>query len=200
LWRLWSVYGLSNAPGDVSPQPLAAQSPPACPANAVRECLEQSCRHAMPAVPAALQAQALWCDMREISGGAMLMYRRLERSLMRRRLEAAAALIAGGMLRGGPPASGSAPVRPCFASLAGLAFAASALTNIFACCWAVNLHLLHHSFCCAALRRASLSTSASSQQARRAGASSARLQVLKLASACIKHVHLRALHITYAPA
>ena len=44
----------------------------------------------------ALQVQSLWRDVREISGGALLMYRRLERTLMRRRLEAAAAMIATG--------------------------------------------------------------------------------------------------------
>lgn len=58
--------------------------------------------------PGAPQAQALWREVREISGGAMLMYRRLERAMMRRRLEAAAALIAGGGLRGPPAATAQA--------------------------------------------------------------------------------------------
>jgi hypothetical protein len=50
----------------------------------------------LPLPATALQVQSLWRDVREISGGALLMYRRLERTLMRRRLEAAAAMIATG--------------------------------------------------------------------------------------------------------
>jgi hypothetical protein len=42
------------------------------------------------------QVEALWRDLREVTGGAMLAYRRLQRALMRRRLEAAAAMISGG--------------------------------------------------------------------------------------------------------
>ena len=71
--------------------------------HAIHHILSTHCS-ALPAGPAtALQVQSLWRDVREISGGALLMYRRLERTLMRRRLEAAAAMIAtggGGGLRG----------------------------------------------------------------------------------------------------
>ncbi len=54
----------------------------------------------MPRGLVSLQVQSLWRDLREVSGGALLMYRRLERAFMRRRLEAAAAMIAGGGARG----------------------------------------------------------------------------------------------------
>lgn len=66
-----------------------------------------------PALPPRLQVQALWRDLREVSGGAMLAYRRLERALMRRRLEAAAAMIAGGGggASRGPQAGSGAQVR-----------------------------------------------------------------------------------------
>lgn len=55
---------------------------------------------------ARLQAQALWRDMREVSGGAMLAYRRMQRALVQRRLETAAALITSG---GGGGGRGSGP-------------------------------------------------------------------------------------------
>lgn len=54
-----------------------------------------------PAFLCASQVQALWRDLREISGGAMLMHRRVERAMMRRRLENAVAMIAGARRGGG---------------------------------------------------------------------------------------------------
>lgn len=56
------------------------------------------------------QAQELLRSMQEMSGGAMLAYRRFERASMRRRLEAAAAVIATGGAAAGAPASGSMQV------------------------------------------------------------------------------------------
>ena len=58
--------------------------------------------------------------MREVTGGAMLAYRKLERAAMQRRLEAAAAAIAGGMAGGrGPSISASAQVRRASAAAIG---------------------------------------------------------------------------------
>lgn len=65
--------------------------------------------HPLPPRCPCLQVQALWRDLREISGGAMLMHRRVERAMMRRRLENAVAMIAGAR-RGGGGGGGGAQI------------------------------------------------------------------------------------------